>query len=572
MDSLGLFWKRAVIIVEAFINFLEVYRMSKTVGVLSLVWLAFSLNNAEADTTGSYSIQGRIIPYEGPDSTESAGEDVATQRANLSTARVTITGQNSDSNGNDARVELAAGNFDEGRVDLQGKVDQPTSVEVSVDIGVEEPLRLHAVLAPDTELSFVINEYPAPYPSRIEWYGASRVAIDPARKFSIFGDLSSIDLDMEGAIVEVSSWEYDANGERLILDFGRVVLDKGKFVIEAEVDEPKFANVVVLVMAAREHTQFHVVVEPGAEIEVVARSTWIGDLHPVSGTGKHYKLLESWRQNKEYVATKNEYREAYLASQTSSAETNAEAPVAESDESAKASEPPRHLELKRKLNRFRYDFLEDVASNASDPIDSLLALELGAYWGKEEALAIYDRLAKALDKDMVVRRVTTDRNNHARHLASVGTDRSLAIGKSVPNFTLPDRIGADRSLSDILDANTFVFVDFWASWCSPCIESIPALKDIYATYRRNGLEIVSVSVDDDEESWIERSEELELPWINLGELKGFKGEIATSYGVTFIPKGYLVDADGVIVQKNLTPEQLKDFLAQELGDSAAPAP
>ena len=544
--------------------------MSKTVGVLSLVWLAFSLHAADSDTTDTYTIHGKIIPYEGkPASTEGAEGDVATNRAKLSTARVSITRQDSESNGSEEIVELVAGTFDEGEVDLRGKVDQPTSVLIDVDVGQEEPLRLHAVLDLDTELSFVIKEYPAPYPPQIEWYGASRMAKDPDQKFSIFGDLSSIDLDLEGTIVEAISWEYDDNGERLILDFGRVVLDDGKFVIEAEVDEPKFANVAVLVMAAQEHTQFHVVVEPGAEIEVVSHSAWLGDLYPISGTGKHFKLLESWRQSKEYVAAKSEYREAYLAFQTASEESNEDS---ESDESAKANETPKHLELKRKLNRFRYGFLEDVASNAPDPIDSLLALELGAYWGKEEALAIYDRLAKTLDKDVVVRRVTTNRNNHARHLASVGTDRSLAIGKAVSDFTLPDGNGADRSLRDILDANKFVFVDFWASWCSPCIESIPALKDIYDTYSRNGLEIVSVSVDDDEESWVERSEELELPWINLGELKGFKGEVATSYGVTFIPKGYLVDADGVIVQKNLTPEQLKDFLAQELGDSAAPAP
>lgn len=546
--------------------------MSKTVGILSLGWLAFSLSTADADTTGSYTVHGRLIPYEGPASTESAEEDVETQRANLSTARVAITRQDSDSNGSNEVVELATGNFEEGQIDLQGEVDQATEVKISVDVGEEEPLRLHAVLAPDTELSFVINENPAPYPPRIEWYGASRMAKDPDQKFSIFGDLSSIDLDLEGTIVEASSWEYDTNGEMLDLDFGRVVLDDGKFVIEAEVDEPKNVNILVLVMAAREHTQFHAVVEPGAEIEVVAHSAWLGDLYPISGTGKHYKLLESWRQSKEYIDTKNEYREAYLAFQTASDETYEDALVAESVQSANANETPRHIEAKRKLNRFRYDFLEDVASNALDPIDSLLALELGAYWGKEEALPIYDRLAKTLDKDMVVRRVTTDRNNHARHLASVGTDRSLAIGKTVSDFTLPDSNGANRSLRDILDANRFVFVDFWASWCGPCIESIPALKDVYDTFKRNGLEIVSVSIDENEESWVERSEELDLPWINLGELKGFKGEVASSYGVTFIPKGYLVDAEGVIVQKNLTPAQLEDFLAQEIGDSAVPAP
>ena len=555
------------------INFFEVEGMSKTIGILSLVWIALSFSNAHADNTGSYTIHGRLIPYQDKSTgTESAEGDLATNRARLTTARVSITRQDSDSNGSNEVVELATGNFEEGQIDLQGEVDQATEVKISVDVGEEEPLILHAVLAPDTELSFVINEYPAPYPPQIEWYGASRMAKDLDQRFLIFGDLSSIDLDLEGTIVEASSWEYDANGEMLDLDFGRVVLDDGKFVIEAEVDEPKNVNVLVLVMAAREHTQFHAVVEPGAEIEVVAHSAWLGDLYPISGTGKHYKLLESWRQSKEYIDTKNEYREAYLAFQTASDETNEDALVAQSAESANANETPRHIAAKQKLNRFRYDFLEDVASNALDPIDSLLALELGAYWGKEEALPIYDRLAKTLDKDMVVRRVTTDRNNHARHLASVGTDRSLAIGKTVSDFTLPDSNGANRSLRDILDANEFVFVDFWASWCGPCIESIPALKDVYDTYKQNGLEIVSVSIDDDEESWVERSEELALPWINLGELKGFKGEVASSYGVTFLPKGYLVGADGVIVQKNLTPEQLEDFLVQEFGDSAPAAP
>ncbi len=544
--------------------------MYRIVGIVVMFSLAFSLNAADADTSSSFTVYGSLNPYEGTaSSTDNPEDDVAQPQVDLSSARVSITRQSSDSNEIDEVIELVAGHFEDGQVKLRGNVDQPMNVEIRVDVGEEGSLSLQAVLAPNATLSFVINEFPAPHPARIEWYGASRMARDPDQKFLIFGDLSSIDLDLEGTIVEASSWEYDANGERLDLDFGRVVLDDGKFVIEAEVDEPKNVNVLVLVMEAREHTQFHAVVEPGAEIEVVARSTWLGDLYPISGTGRNYKLLESWRQSEEYVATKNEYREAYLAFQTASHKTNEDALVAESVESVKANEPPRHLEAKRKLNRLRYDFLEDVASNASDPIDSLLALELGAYWGKEEALAIYDRLAKTLDKDMVVRRVTTDRNNHARHLASVGMDRSLAIGKAVANFTLPDGNGADRSLRDVFDTNKFVFIDFWASWCGPCIESIPALKDVYSTYRSNGLEIVSVSIDDDEESWIERSEELELPWINLGELKGFVGEVASSYGVTFLPKGYLVDGQGVIVQKNLTPEQLAEFLTQQFGESTS---
>ncbi|MXW07623.1 MAG: TlpA family protein disulfide reductase, partial [Gammaproteobacteria bacterium] len=120
-------------------------------------------------------------------------------------------------------------------------------------------------------------------------------------------------------------------------------------------------------------------------------------------------------------------------------------------------------------------------------MDALLALELSAYWGKEEALPIYDRLTNSLDKDLVMRRVTHDRNFHARNLASRGIDRSLVVGKSVPDFTLPNLSGETISLSDLQQKNDVVLVEFWASWCGPCIEAIPALKDLYSTYRKHGF-------------------------------------------------------------------------------------
>ena len=533
--------------------------MSKIIGFVLLFGFALSLNAQSTDTAGTFAIKGRLIPYEAPEAEGQEGITVESAKSiDLTSAKVVVTRRVADSTAASDHTELASGKFVDGILNLQGKIDQPTDVQISVDVGSPEPLILDAVVAPNAEISFVLKEWPAPVPAQIELLGSSRKAKDPALKFSIYGDLSSIDLDMEGAIVEVMGSDYDENGEHISLDFGSVMLDQGKFIVEAEVDEPRVVNTVVLVMAERAYTQFHSVVEPGANIEVVAESSWLYDIHPVAGSGKHAELLESWKQNEEYATTKNEYREAYLAYQeepkeglqTSGNDINAE----------EKSETPRHVELNRKLSRFRYDFLERVASNAEDPIDSLLALELGAYWGKEEALPIYDRLAKTLSKDLVVRRVTSDRNFHARHLASIGIDKSLAIGKQVPDFTLPDMSGGEHSLREILGAKEVVFIDFWASWCGPCIESIPALKEVYANHKQHGLEVVSISIDENAESWVERSEELELPWINLGELKDFEGEVATSYGVTFIPKGYLVDENGTIIQKNLTPEQLGKYL------------
>lgn len=553
--------------------------MIKICGFVLVVLAAMSLFATDGDTTGSYVINGRLIPYEASD-VESSIESAPTpaKSVDLSTAGVVVSRRDSANAGVFEVDELVAGSFVDGNVHLVGKIDEPTDVQIRVDVGEQDPLSLDAVITPGEEVSFVLKESPAPYPAQIEMFGASRMAIDATRKFTIFGDLSSIDLDMEGAIVDVEGGEYDQTGERISLNFGRVMLDNGKFVVEAEVGEPKVVNVLVLVIAEREYTQFHAVIEPGSKIEVLPQSALLYDLFPASGSGRHAHLLESWKLNEEYLTTKREYWRAYQAfneastvdAQTSSDHSDEDVSPKESDESPEANESSRHLELKRKLNRFRYDFLEDVATNATDPIDKLLALELGAFWGDEEALPIYDMLAKTLSKDMVVRRVTSDRNNHARHLASVGTDRSLAIGKRVPDFTLLDLKETNRLLQDILNSNDVVFVNFWASWCGPCIESIPTLKEVYASYKRHGLEIVSISTDEEKESWLELSEELELPWINLGELEGWEGEVATSYGVTFIPKAYLVDTNGIIIQKNLTPEQLAEYLAEEYGESQSP--
>ncbi|MCY3883945.1 MAG: TlpA disulfide reductase family protein [Gammaproteobacteria bacterium] len=555
--------------------------MIKIFGIVLVVLAAMSLFATDGDTTGSYSIEGRLIPYEATD-VESSIESVPTpaKSVDLSKARVVVSRRDSANAGVAEVDELVAGSFVDGNVHLEGEVAKPTPVRISVDVGKQDPLSISAVIAPGEQVSFVLKENPAPYPAQIEMFGASRMAIDATRKFTIFGDLSSIELDLEGAIVDVQGGEYDQTGERISLNFGKVMLDNGKFIVEAEIDEPKVVNVLVLVMAEREYTQFHAVVEPGSKIEVLPQGALLYDLFPASGTGRHAHLLESWRLNEEYLTTKHEYWRAYRAfqdastevSQTSSDGSDDSISLEKSVESPEANESSRHLELKRKLNRFRYDFLEDIATNATDPIDKLLALELGAFWGDEEALPIYDMLAKTLSKDIVVRRVTSDRNNHARHLASVGTDKSLAVGKRVPDFTLPDLKETDRSLQDILNSNDVVLIDFWASWCGPCIESIPTLKEVYATYKRRGLEIVSVSTDDDKESWLEISEELELPWINLGELEGWEGEVATSYGVTFIPKAYLVDTNGIIIQKNLTPEQLAEYLAEEYGVSTSQDP
>lgn len=513
-----------------------------------------------ADTAKQFTVTGKLIP---------TGLFISTvfddRKAHVpedmdwSKARVLVGREIVNPKGETEFVELATGQFVDGSIELVGKTDQPIEAQISVYAGETKLSTVQALVSPGSTVSFVLMENHA----HLELLGASRDSRDSNSKFTISGDFSYMADELEGAIVRVRAGEYNVTGERVSLIFGRLVPDEGRFLIEADVDEPRIVNILI-VSPSGATGQTRAIVEPGAKITISSQTESLGGLVATSGDGKHAQLIESWEQSEEYLETIQAYRIArqeYMEKR----EADGTGSIAAASQ-ASEEETPKYRELSQELRRLRYDFLQDVASNAENPIDVLLALELGAYRGQEEGLSIYDQLAKSLEKDLVSRRVVHARNEAAMYIARAVKDKSLEIGKKAPDFTLQNFEGEDMSLSDILDEKEYVLVDFWASWCGPCIATFPALKDLYASYGERGFEIVSVSIDDNREMWSYSTEEYGLPWINLGELKGFEGEMVTSYGVNFVPKGYLLDAAGQIVQKDLTTDQLKTFLGSVYGD------
>ncbi len=507
-----------------------------------------------------FTVEGELIPQGIYLTTEFEDRAAIAEDMDWSTARVVNTQEVVNSAGETKTVERASGHFENGSVVLRGSTGQARDAKISVYIGERSVSSLDVWLDPGA-VSFVFMENHG----HLELIGASRKVRDPEKKFTIAGDFSAMASDMEGAVVRVRAGEYSGTGERVSLVFGRVVLDEGKFVIEAEVDEPRIVNILVAPFKGSVG-QTQAIVEPGAKITVSAPTNSLNSMVATSAKGKHAQLIDSWQQSEEYVSTEQAYlvaRKEYR--EKSESEESTESNTSSEDEAEE--ETPKFLEIRRELNRLRYGFLDEVASTAENPMDVLLALELGAHWGQEEGLPIYDSLAKSLDDDLVARRVTHARNNRATHIARTVNDRSLAVGKQAPDFTLPNFKGEEVSLSDLLEGKDFVLVDFWASWCGPCIATFPALKELFATYSELGFEIASVSIDDTHEAWSYSSEEHELPWVNLGELKGFDGEMVMSYGVNFVPKGYLLDSEGQIVQKDLTTDQLKAFLVDKYDEA-----
>lgn len=155
-----------------------------------------------------------------------------------------------------------------------------------------------------------------------------------------------------------------------------------------------------------------------------------------------------------------------------------------------------------------------------------------------------------------------------RFLRTITGDRKLRPKDKVPAFTLPKVGGEEVSLYDVLEENDYVVIDFWATSCGPCIAKFPKWKKIYSTYNEFGLEIVSICLDLTQEDWEESSQEHRLPWINLGEIEDefLAGPTSKAFRLRSIPRSYLVDSNGCILDSHIFPIELKGFLQIEYAE------
>ncbi|TDE13306.1 MULTISPECIES: TlpA family protein disulfide reductase [Dyadobacter] len=154
--------------------------------------------------------------------------------------------------------------------------------------------------------------------------------------------------------------------------------------------------------------------------------------------------------------------------------------------------------------------------------------------------------------------------NQERSLAQ----KPIEVGGLAPEIELSTPGGKMVSLSSL--RGNLVLIDFWASWCAPCVQEQPELKKLYAKYHRPSqtgvnLDIYAVSLDSKKDAWERAIKKLDLPWTQVSDLKFWTSPVAKTYQLEGIPFNLLVDQKGYIIALNLHGEQLDQFLSKRVG-------
>ncbi len=219
------------------------------------------------------------------------------------------------------------------------------------------------------------------------------------------------------------------------------------------------------------------------------------------------------------------------------------------------SDLPR-AELRKGQEEIYNDYVALISATVDENVDNLV----GAYIFANEEITILEP-AEAGSRIAQFSAPVMEEPFMADLAESVESMMHTEVGQPYVDVTLAGADGERVAISELLAKGDYVLLDFWATWCAPCVGELPHLKEAYKEYKDRGLEIYGVSLDRDADSWKAMVDE-SMPWVNV--IDNSEEAAAEKYAIRSIPANFLISPEGIIVAKNLRGEQITTILEEHL--------
>ena len=356
-----------------------------------------------------------------------------------------------------------------------------------------------------------------------------------------------------------------ADGTRMLLvpaathkqekPIGEAVVEDGKFVFEGQLPEPRLLNL----QAEGKQLYYAFMLENG-EVTITgeAVSTTDGDREMVTLNKAVVTGSKADREFREKIAFRQELDKAYTRLHQKYEDISRQLGEARRTGNAVKIDSLNQTEEMKAYARDEKAFFTQVEKQTMASIKA----NKDSYWGPLLMLYCFNYFTEDPAQIELYNSFPEEiQNGYYGQLLKKELIPENLIGKRLPAFSAPDRNGNIHSDSDLRKNKKCVLIDFWASWCAPCVAEVPHLQKLEKDLNRRDIVFVSISLDTKRENWEKQMEQLHMhgnQWLVRDEA------FADMMNVKGIPHFLLYGKDGTLLDYKTARPSSGDLLKSRL--------